>query len=159
MGLELEAGDDAEVATAAAQRPEQVGVLVGAGVNRFAVGKNDSAASSESIVRPWWRISQPMPPPSVSPPTPVCEIWPAGTASPCPWVAASSSLSRAPPPTRTVLVSGSTLTELSARRSMHSAPFLTERPETECPPLRIVNFRPLARAARIAAATSSESVA
>ena len=41
-----------------------------------------SAASSESIVRPWWRISQPMPPPSVSPPTPVCEIWPAGHGEP-----------------------------------------------------------------------------
>ena len=43
------------------------------------------------------------------------------------------------------------------RRSMHSAPSRTERPETECPPARIVNGSPAARAARIAAATSSAS--
>ena len=68
--------------------------------------RTTSAASSESIVRPWPRISQPRPPPSVRPPTPVCEIWPAGTARPCSWVAASTSPSRAPPPTRTSAVDG-----------------------------------------------------
>jgi hypothetical protein len=40
---------------------------------------------------------------------------------------------------------------------MHSAPSRTERPETECPPPRIVKARPAARAARTAAATSSAS--
>ena len=39
--LELEAGDHAEVAAAAADRPEQVGVLVGAGAHRLAVGGHD----------------------------------------------------------------------------------------------------------------------
>ena len=41
-----------------------------------------STESRLSIVRPYWRDSQPMPPPSVSPAMPVCEIWPPGTASP-----------------------------------------------------------------------------
>ncbi len=42
---------------------------------------------------------------------------------------------------------------------MHTAPSRTERPETECPPARIVNGSPAARAARMAADTSSASVA
>jgi hypothetical protein len=104
-------------------------------------------------------MSQPMPPPSVSPPTPVCEIWPAGTARPCSCVAASTSPSRAPPPTRTMRRSGSTSTAFSARMSMHSASSRTERPDTECPPARIVNSRASAFAPRMAAATSSASVA
>ena len=41
---ELERGDDAEVAAAAAQRPEQVGVLVGAGVHLRAVGQHHVGA-------------------------------------------------------------------------------------------------------------------
>ena len=40
---------------------------------------------------------------------------------------------------------------------MHSAPSRTDRPETECPPARIVNGTPAMRAARTAAATSSAS--
>ena len=41
MGAELELRDDAEVAAAAAQRPEQVGMIVGGGVDPGAVGKDD----------------------------------------------------------------------------------------------------------------------
>jgi hypothetical protein len=37
---QLEGGDDAEVAAAAAQRPEQVGVLVGRGADSAAVGQH-----------------------------------------------------------------------------------------------------------------------
>ena len=47
-----------------------------------------------------------MPPPSVSPPTPVVEMTPHGTASPWGCVAVSTSPQVAPPPTRTVRVSG-----------------------------------------------------
>jgi hypothetical protein len=43
--------------------------------------------------------------------------------------------------------------------SMQSAPSRTERPETECPPARIVNGSASSRQARIAAETSSASVA
>ena len=39
--LEEEAGDDAEIAAAAAQRPEQVGVLLLAGGDEAAVGQHD----------------------------------------------------------------------------------------------------------------------
>ena len=42
---------------------------------------------------------------------------------------------------------------------MQSAPSRTDRPATEWPPARIVNGIPAARAARIAAATSSASLA
>ena len=45
-------------------------------------------ASTLSQARPNWRASQPMPPPSVRPPTPVCETLPAVVASPCGSVAA-----------------------------------------------------------------------
>ncbi len=84
-------------------------------------------------------------------------VWPAGTASPCSWVAASSSPSSAPPPTRTIARSGSTWIAFSPRMSMHSAPSRTDRPETEWPPARTVKPTEARRAARIAAATSSAS--
>ena len=38
------------------------------------------------MVRPYLRLSQPKPPPSVSPATPVVELIPIGTASPNAWV-------------------------------------------------------------------------
>jgi hypothetical protein len=41
MEPELEAGDDAEVAAAAAQRPEKIGVLGGAGAHHFAGRRHD----------------------------------------------------------------------------------------------------------------------
>ena len=50
-----------------------------------------------SQARPCWRASQPMPPPRVSPPTPVCETLPAVVARPCGWAARSSAPSSAPP--------------------------------------------------------------
>ena len=113
VGTKLERGDDAEVAAAAAKRPEQIRVLVGARTHRRAVGEHD-LGGQQRVDRssPWWRMSQPIPPPSVSPPTPVWETWPAGTARPCAWVAASSSARSVPPPTRTIRRSGSTWTEL-----------------------------------------------
>ena len=50
-------------------------------------------------------------------------------------------------------------TPFSCRRSMHSAPSRTERPETEWAPARTVNASPAERAAAMAACTSSVSVA
>ena len=49
MELVLERGDDAEVAAAAAQRPDQIGVLTIGRVHQRAVGKDDVGA--EQIVR------------------------------------------------------------------------------------------------------------
>ena len=60
------------------------------------------------MLRPYLRVRCPRPPPSVRPPTPVVEMMPLGMASPCSWVARSSSPSVQPPPTRTVRACGST---------------------------------------------------
>ena len=54
------------------------------------------------MVRPYARVRWPMPPPRVSPPTPVVDTMPNGTASPYGWVAASTCPVVHPPPTRTV---------------------------------------------------------
>ena len=74
--LELERRHDAEVAAAAAQRPEQLGVLVGAGAHGSPSAVTSSTASRLSHVRPCLRSSQPEPPPSVSPATPVLDTRP-----------------------------------------------------------------------------------
>lgn len=47
------------------------------------------------MANPAERVSQPSPPPSVKPPTPVSLTIPTVTARPCSWVAASRSRSRA----------------------------------------------------------------
>ena len=62
-----------------------------------------------------------MPPPSVSPPTPVVEMMPDGVARPCSPVAASTSAHVQPPPTRTVSVAASTTTSFMPLRSMTTA--------------------------------------
>ena len=67
-----------------------------------------SKDSTLSQVSPHWRASQPIPPPRVRPPTPVCETLPAVVASPYGWVATSSAPSRAPPCTHARRRSGST---------------------------------------------------
>ena len=59
-----------------------------------------SAASRLSIVRPKRRLSQPKPPPRVSPAMPVVELMPSGVARPCACVARSTSASVAPASTR-----------------------------------------------------------
>ncbi len=79
----LERGDDAEVAAAAAQRPEQVGVLA----SRWRSSRRPSAVTTSaesrlSQVRPCVRRSQPRPPPSVRPAMPVVETMPPGAARP-----------------------------------------------------------------------------
>ena len=90
MERELERRDDAEVAAAAAQRPEQLG-LRRAPRRRAqrAVGGDDASRSAGCrSVRPWRRVSQPKPPPSVRPATPVVELMPSGVARPCACAAA-----------------------------------------------------------------------
>ena len=80
-----------------------------------------SASSRLSIVSPHLRVRWPRPPPSVSPPTPVDAMMPLGVASPCGFVAASTSPHVQPPPTRTVRACGSTSTSRSSERSMTHA--------------------------------------
>ena len=79
-----------------------------------------STETSWSIVSPCLRMIQPMPPPSVSPATPVCVTMPDGTASPNACVSWSSSPSRTPACTRAVRASGSTRMPFIGERSITS---------------------------------------
>ena len=56
MEPELEGRDDAEVAAAAPEAPEQVGVLLLAGDEKFAVGRDDVAGHEESMASPNLRM-------------------------------------------------------------------------------------------------------
>ena len=87
---ELERGDDAEVPAAAAQRPQQVGVLDRGRAHLAPSAVTSSAASRLSQARPCLRSSQPEPPPSVRPATPVVETRPPVVARPCSCVARST---------------------------------------------------------------------
>ena len=107
MSAERELGHDAEVAAAAAQRPEQVGVLVGARGHSWPSASTTSAASRLSIVSPYARSGARSAAEGQSPDAGRRDD-PHGTASPCTCVAASTSAHVAPPPTRTVRASGST---------------------------------------------------
>jgi hypothetical protein len=102
-------------------------------------------------------MTQPIPPPSVKPPTPVCEMWPKGIVNALGLAASAMSLRSAPPPTRAVRVAGSTLTELSSERSIVIPPSAIEWPAMLWAPQRIAISSPASRAARIAHPTSSSS--
>src|SRR6516225_1597146 len=72
----------------------------------FAVTKRPLASTTStdkrlSMVRPHWRVKWPMPPPSVSPPIPVVDKIPVGTARPNACAAWSTSPNTAPPPAST----------------------------------------------------------
>ena len=65
---------------------------------------------------------------------PVVDIRPPVTASPCAWVAASSSPQVTPPPARQVRATGSTSMCFIGRRSMVTPPSQTALPVTLWPP-------------------------
>ena len=62
--LELERDDDAEVAAAAAQRPEQLGVVLGVGAHHRAVGGHHLHRADRLAASPCWRPYKDSPPPS-----------------------------------------------------------------------------------------------
>ena len=103
------------------------------------------------------RRIQPIPPPSVSPATPVCVTIPDGTASPNACVSLSSSPSSTPACTRAVRFSGSTRTPFIGGRSIINASSATDRPGNECPPLRTATGSPLSRPNFTAAITSDDA--
>ena len=78
----------------------------------------------------------PMPPPRVSPPTPVVDTIPLGVASPKAWVAWSTSPQVQPPSTRTVRAAGSTWMPFIGERSMTSPSSTVPKPAALWPPLR-----------------------
>jgi hypothetical protein len=114
-----------------------------------------SAPTRLSQVRPCLRSSQPDPPPSVSPATPVVETRPPVVARPCTWVARSTSAQMAPPPTRATRRSASTSMSAMPRTSSTTPSSHRERPATEWPPARTATGRPWSRANASAATTSS----
>ncbi len=93
----------------------------------------------------------------MSPATPVLEIRPPVVASPNAWVRRSNSDHVAPAPQRAVRSGASTVTRLSARRSMTTPPSLTPSPATEWPPPRTATGSSDPRAYASASATSSSS--
>jgi len=101
-----------------------------------------SAPVRLSQVAPNRRASQPIPPPRVSPASPVWLTMPAVTARPCRWVAASNSPFRTPAPARASRRDGSTWTWRMARRSITRPPSQTARPATPWPPDRTATGRP-----------------
>ena len=82
-----------------------------------------------SQLRPALRVSHPIPPPSVKPPTPVWLMNPPGVAKPCSWVAASSWDQRAPPPQTALFVPGSTCRSHIGPRSIITASSAMQDPE------------------------------
>ena len=143
MGAELELRDDAEVPAAAAQRPEQLGVLVvarrGRRTRRRARPRRTAASRSSG------RAAHQPPDPAAerqarrrrcarsAPPAPRARA--PGWRRPARRAARRRRRGRSPSP-------GRPRPRSDARRSMQSAPSRTERPDTECPPARIVNGTP-----------------
>ena len=96
-----------------------------------------------------------MPPPRVSPPTPVVEMMPPVVARPC---AAVTSLKRpqvVPPPAVAVRAASSTCTDCIGERSATIAPSAVPKPGTLCPPPRTARSIRRSAAARTTSTTSS----
>ena len=95
-----------------------------------------STASMLSTENPHRRWSRPIPPPRVSPATPVWPTTPTGHASPWACDCWSSSESSDPPFTRAMRRSGSTCTPRICERSITIPPSHVEKPPTLWPPER-----------------------
>ena len=99
-----------------------------------------------------------MPPPSVSPATPVWPMMPPVVARPWACVSWSTSPHRAPPCTQAVRPAGSTHTARIAERSMTTPSSHTAVPATLWPPPRTAISKSRSRAKRTAATTSATPV-
>src|SRR6266511_1706191 len=152
---EPERADDAEVPASASQGPEQVGVIIGRRPDDLALGGDHLGLYEVSTVSPCLRMSQPMPPPRLTPPTPVWLTMPPVVARPCACVSWSTSPHRAPPWTRAVRSTGSTEAARIADRSITIPSSHTAVPATLWPPPRTAISKSRSRAKRAAVATSA----
>ena len=150
--LELEGGDDPEVAATPTQTPEELRVLVGAGVQVPAVRGDESAPRRLSQASP--AADEPADTAAgVKPATPVEETSPPVTASPNGCVSASTS-PQTHPPCRT-------LRPRYGSRSRHrrqvdqQAAVHGGEPGEECPPPRTASVSPSLRARSTARMTSA----
>ena len=89
-----------------------------------------SAETRLSTVAPYFRISQPIPPPSVSPAIPVWVTMPPTVASPKSCVSRSSSPQSTPASARAVRAVGSTRMPFIGERSITSPPSQSAWPPT-----------------------------
>ena len=103
---------------------------------RSPVAVTISIAWRLSQVSPQRRSSQPEPPPSVRPVTPVVETRPPVVASPNACVRRSNSDQIAPAPQRAIRRCASTVTSAMRRTSITTPPSLRHAPATEWPPAR-----------------------
>src|SRR6516164_277636 len=108
-----------------------------------------------SQVRPYFLTSQPTPPPRASPPMPVLDITPAGTAKPKTWVSRSTSRSVAPPCTLAVWSFASTRMPFMPDRSITIPSSQSALPDTLWPPPRTATSSSFSRAKFTAATTSA----
>ena len=148
----------AEVAAAAAQRPEQVGVLVLARAHEPAVGEHD-LGREQRVDRQAVVAHQPADAAAEREPADAGVRDLAGGHGEAVLLGRGVELAeqRAAADADHGALGVDVDARSAPRMSMHSAPSRTERPETEWPPARIVKATPASRAARMAAATSSAS--
>ena len=139
-----ERGDDAEGPPPASQRPEQIGVFVGGRPDDAALGGDHLGGKQVVDGEPVFALRKPMPPPRVSPATPVWPTMPPVVARPCACVSWSTSPT-APPCTTAVRSTGSTVTARIAERSI-TIRRRTAVPATLWPPPRTAISRSRSRA-------------
>ena len=118
-------------------------------------GVTSSAPTRLSQVRPYCAVRWPIPPPRVSPHTPVEPTTPPGVTSPKACVAGSKSSQVEPPAAWAIRASPSTSTLRSSERSITRPPSRTQCPAGLWPPPRTATSSPWARAKSKAVATSS----
>ena len=158
VAAERERGDDAEVAAAAADRPEEVAVLVRARACLGAVREDD--VGLEQVVD-----REPEAAAQVTDPAAEREPADAGRGDDpaTGWRGrargwrASTWFQMQPPPARTVRLAGSTSTEFRPERSSTTPSSQTPRPPPLWPPPRTASSRSWSRANAIVAATSAVS--
>ena len=155
---ELEPGRDAEVAAAAADRPEQVRVRARRrrGAARRRRSRSRRRAGCRSSGRTCGRGSR-SPPPSVIPPIPTEPVSPKPVARPCSPTAVEYSAAVRPVSAQAVRPSTSMSSAFMSRRSRTMPPSVVLWPAPLWPPLRTASSRPVSRASAIDAATSSAS--
>ena len=115
----LERRDDAEIAAAAAERPEQIGMSRRAGAHQLAVWRARRRRAMQVVHRhadvP---SSQPKPPPSVRPAMPVSPTVPPVVARPNACVSRSNSSTSRPVRRATVRAAGSTRIAFMSQKSI-----------------------------------------
>ena len=116
-----------------------------------------SAASRLSIVMPYLRASQPIPPPRVIPAAPTEPVSPNGTARPWAYAARVSSPATTPASTQAVRRTGSMSMPFIADRSISSTPSPVLWPAALWPPARTARRKPRTRPNTMAVATSAAS--